>query len=96
MNKGRLIVFTGIDGSGKTTQANLLLGSLQKDGIDAAYVWSRWEPLLLRPVINRWKNSKKGEGAGPEQNYIELKNKKKKLLDNPVIRWLWLIFFFID
>ncbi len=96
MKKGLLIVFTGIDGSGKTTQAELLLESLRNDGIDAAYVWSRWEPLLLRPVINRWKNRKKGESDGAGQNYNELKSKKKKLLDNPVIRWLWLFFFFID
>lgn len=96
MKKGRLIVFTGIDGSGKTTQANLLLESLQKDGLDAAYVWSRWEPLLLRPVINRWKNRTKGESTVPEQDFSELKSRKKKLLDNPVIRWLWLLFFFID
>lgn len=96
MKKGRLIVFTGIDGSGKTTQADLLLKSLQNDGIDAAYVWSRWEPLLLRAIINRWKKSGDGESGSVEQNYNELKSKKKKLLDNPIIRWLWLFLFFID
>ena len=96
MKKGSLIVFTGIDGSGKTTQADLLLECLQKEGVDAAYVWSRWEPCLLRPLINKWKNRTKGESGGSEQDFNELKSRKKKLLDNPFIRWLWLLFFFID
>ena len=35
--KGVLIVFDGIDGTGKTTQAKRLLGKLQKKGFDAVY-----------------------------------------------------------
>jgi dTMP kinase len=34
LEKGLLVVFEGIDGSGKTTQANLLFGALQKKGFD--------------------------------------------------------------
>lgn len=37
LKKGILIVFEGIDGSGKTTQAKILLDKLRVKGIDAVY-----------------------------------------------------------
>lgn len=89
-------MFTGIDGSGKTTQAKILLESLRKDGIEASYVWCRWEPLLLRYLMNRWKKNIKEGTEGSDCNSVIRKNKKKKLLSNPVLRWLWLFSFFID
>ena len=96
MKKGHLIVFTGIDGSGKTTQANLLVEQLKKDGIDVLYVWSRWEPFLLRPFITRWKKQHTKHDTNPDGDYRTLKNRKKLLLDNPYFRFLWLTLFFID
>jgi len=93
MRKGYLIVFTGIDGSGKTTQANLLLENFRRDGIKALYVWSRWEPFLLRYFIKKWKRDVKNKSTTGNKS---IKNKKQKLLSNPVFRWIWLILFFID
>ena len=95
MKRGYLIVFTGIDGSGKTTQVELLVKSLQKDGIEVSYVWSRWEPFLLRPFISMWKKNK-SDGKGSTKDFHAAKDEKQKLLNNPVIRYLWLLFFFID
>ncbi|MBP2144593.1 dTMP kinase [Methanofollis sp. W23] len=51
MRKGTIICFTGIDGSGKTTLARDLVEELQSRGIDAAYVYGRYQPVLLRPVM---------------------------------------------
>lgn len=98
MTKRLLIVLTGIDGSGKTTQARMLLENFNRDGIEALYVWSRWEPFIIRPFIRVWKKNLKKEGA--EQNssdgYDKMKGGKRRLLENPVFRWLWLAAFFID
>jgi thymidylate kinase len=49
--RGRLISFSGIDGSGKTTQVKLLEKQLKQDGIDTLKMWSRWRPLLSLPLL---------------------------------------------
>jgi dTMP kinase len=46
MNKGILIVFDGIDGAGKTTQANLLVDTLNNAGIDTI--------LSKEPTNGKW------------------------------------------
>jgi dTMP kinase len=96
MKKGTLIAFTGIDGSGKTTQADLLVKNLLKDGIEASYVWSRWEPFLVRPFIAKWKEKKTNCGDKIGDQYNGIRVEKQRLLENPLFRWLWLISFFID
>jgi len=101
MRRGSLIVFTGIDGSGKTTQAKLLVDSLNRDGLCVSYVWNRWEPFFLRPLIKKWKHNvikltTDNELAGLNPDFNRIKYKKRKLLGNPVLRWLWLISFFVD
>jgi thymidylate kinase len=96
MRRGCLIAFTGIDGSGKTTQAELLVESLKQNGFNVSYVWSRWKPFLLRSLIKRWKS---GSAAGDDKlnnDEINIKKKKQRMLSNPIIRWLWLSAFFID
>jgi len=50
--KGILIVFTGIDGSGKTTLAKNLTLTLRKNNINAKYVYNTYRPLLLLPAIS--------------------------------------------
>ena len=92
MRSGYLIVLTGIDGSGKTTQANLLVKDLKKDGIDVSYVWSRWEPFLLRFLIKKWKNKGAKKRDNLNQEFDELKDNKNKLLNNTLIFTLSTIF----
>jgi dTMP kinase len=49
--RGRLISFSGIDGSGKTTQVELLQDRLKQNGVETLKVWSRWRPLLSLPLL---------------------------------------------
>jgi dTMP kinase len=49
--RGRLISFSGIDGSGKTTQVKLLEDGLKQNGVETLKMWSRWRPLLSLPLL---------------------------------------------
>ena len=56
MTRGAFICLTGIDGSGKTTQAKRLVSVLRARGHRARYVWCRGRPFVFLPIIllGRW------------------------------------------
>jgi dTMP kinase len=45
------ICFSGIDGAGKTTVAKELAGCLKKEGRTVKYVYSRFNPIILKPFL---------------------------------------------
>jgi dTMP kinase len=96
MSNGFLVSFVGIDGSGKTTQAKILVDSLSRNGFNTSYVWCRWEPFFLKYFIKMWRDITRKNTIGEGSYKIEIKNKKQKLLSNPLFRWLWMLVFLID
>lgn len=53
MKKKRLFIcFTGMDGAGKSTLAKFLVEHLRANGIRSRYVYNRYIPILLRPLIS--------------------------------------------
>ena len=48
---GRLIYIAGCDGTGKSTQAALLLAALAQEGVRARHVWLRFPFLLSLPLL---------------------------------------------
>ncbi len=55
LKQGILIVFEGIDGSGKTTQADILTRNLRKKGVDAVYFREpskgKWGHLIKKKAL---------------------------------------------
>ncbi len=91
---GKLICFTGIDGSGKTTQAKLLMDELTGEGLDTAYVWGRGD-VLWRQALVRWGRRllrRAPDGAEVmDHNPTEYRHRKQALLKSPLLRWLWFV-----
>lgn len=60
--KGKLIVFEGIDGSGKTTQAKLLFNFLGKKKINTEYIsFPRYHESLWGQMVRRYLDGDFGE-----------------------------------
>lgn len=47
----RLVVLMGLDGSGKSTQAQLLANWLREQGVPTEVVWMRGESYVTRPLL---------------------------------------------
>lgn len=74
--KSVFICFTGIDGSGKTTQAKKLAKNLKSDNTEFEYVYARFNPYLFKYII---KLSKMIFIRG-QKPYKERTHSKKKVL----------------
>jgi dTMP kinase len=95
-NPGFLICFTGIDGSGKTTQAKMLTDKLNEKGMDAIYVWNRggshWTKAFLKlgrfvlRIPKKTINNNESVINPYDQKYVE---RKSKLFKFWIIRSLW-------
>jgi thymidylate kinase len=88
-----LICFTGIDGSGKTTQAKLLVDWLVSKGVKSRYMWSRGEVLTIRKIFlflgRKALGTSAREIANDQNSYSEYQNRKTRLMGNLLVRWLW-------
>jgi len=97
----KLIYISGIDGCGKTTQAELLVSWLQSNGYSAEYQWLRWEPSIV-PLIKSvkmrlGKGSKKNTGhsieirsADEDKTHRKWGNLKSRLFSSKLFQKLWL------
>jgi thymidylate kinase len=63
MTRARLVYFAGLDGSGKTTQAERLVAARSESGQRWTYRWVRWEPWLTRPFMSIARRVLRGGGT---------------------------------
>lgn len=90
MNDVKLVVFSGIDGSGKTTQAEFFYTKLCEQGCQVDYVWARRVPVLTRlpaHIIKKFLLREKGKSDG--QDYIEITQRRKGVFENKWLRFCW-------
>ena len=94
-SKAMFICFTGMDGSGKTTQAKALACTLKERGIKSKYVWNRFEPFLMKPCTIVVK-ALFFRGKDYFENYEAHANTKKRLFKNTFISTVYKHFLFFD
>ena len=85
--KGILICFTGIDGSGKTTHAISIVNFLSQDDVKCRYVWTRWVPITLKPVVVLVKAllfKRNTARARSNKDYFEYRSAKRRYLGKSV------------
>ena len=88
-SSGRLLVVSGLDGSGKSTQAGLLERRLRDAGYRVATVWSRWEPRLSAPLIRIAKRSLNPRSDAATRDYTRFTAAKRRTMRSPWKRSLW-------
>ena len=93
--RGLFICFAGIDGSGKTTLANALISSLEESDVRSIYVWNRFEPLLMKPIVTVAK-AIFFRGKDYHKNYEGHTKTKKRLFANLLISTTYQYFLFFD
>lgn len=97
-----IIYISGIDGCGKTTQAQRLAARLNDAGKIAEYQWLRWEPSIL-PLIRKIRgglSGKKASGspaaghrvADENSAHSNWKSLKRRLLSSKLFQKLWLFY----
>lgn len=90
--KNNQIVFSGLDGAGKSTQINMLEEYLQKCGQESIYLWTRGG---YTTGFNKLKSllRKTAGGAIPEAGRSEA---REKSLSRPAVRKIWLLIAMLD
>ena len=101
--KRKLIVLMGLDGSGKSTQAELLCEWLESRGRPAHVVWMRGESYLTRPVLKIGKaflraprEEKRGGGIKAGESYGRYVVTKQKTFKNRFLRAIWRTLTLLD
>lgn len=90
---GLLICFIGVDGSGKTTQVNLLARWLESQNIQAKVIWSRGKMLAVRRILlfmgRKALGTSESKIASDQKSYQEYQTRKSIFLNNPLVRTFW-------
>ena len=89
--RGDIIVLSGLDGSGKSTQAALCAERLVSEGIAAEALWNRWEPGLTAPAIRLAKRSLRASSGPDGKGYPEFRDAKRRAMRGGPKRALWQI-----
>ncbi len=86
----KLIVFVGLDGSGKSTQAQLLRERLEQTGHRAVYFWARRVPWLLALPVALFKKCLFREPSRSDRaGYVTISRRRQRWLRFRLVRFCW-------
>ncbi|MCX5752892.1 MAG: hypothetical protein NTW97_04500 [Candidatus Krumholzibacteria bacterium] len=84
-----LVVLSGLDGSGKSTQTAILAERLGEAGIPAAVLWNRWKPFLSAGVIRLAKRYLRAHARVKAEDYRGFTDAKRRSMKSVWKRDLW-------
>ncbi|MFA4948999.1 MAG: hypothetical protein WC674_10925, partial [Candidatus Krumholzibacteriia bacterium] len=84
-----LVVLSGLDGSGKSTQTAILAKRLSEGGIPATVLWNRWKPFLSAGVIRLAKRYLRAQARVTEGDYRGFTDAKRRSMKSVWKRDLW-------
>ena len=93
MTRGKLIVFSGLDGAGKSTQIEFLKERLIVEGQHPVYLWIRGGYTPIFNVLKSFLRRLSGKKALPPAGHSK---QREQILANPRVRNLWLFVAMVD
>lgn len=84
-----ILVLSGLDGTGKSSQAEILSGRLVSEGIKVNIVWNRWKPFFSAPIIRMARRTLSREENAQLADYSNFTAAKKEKMQSPLKRSLW-------
>lgn len=84
-----IITFAGMDGSGKSLQARALADSLSHAGFQTFYVWSRWSPLFLKPLIRLGRAMMGRKESSEDEQYRSFRHGKRRMFRRNSLVQIW-------
>ncbi|MCK4549518.1 MAG: hypothetical protein KAU49_05095, partial [Candidatus Krumholzibacteria bacterium] len=85
---GRMLVLSGLDGTGKSTQAEILAGRLADQGVETSTIWNRWSPAITAPLISMARKRIDPRPDAVTEEYTDFTRSKRERMRSPVKRAL--------
>jgi thymidylate kinase len=84
-----MLVLSGLDGTGKSTQAGILAGRLAEQDMETSIVWNRWSPAFTAPLIKAAKKRISPRPDAATEEYTDFTRSKRERMRSPLKRSLW-------
>ena len=86
-----ILVLSGLDGTGKSSQAEILSDRLASEGVKVNIIWNRWKPFLSAPFIHLARRTLNRTENAQIADYANFTAAKKEKMQSPLKRCLWQI-----
>lgn len=84
-----MLVLSGLDGTGKSTQAGILQERLTGKGVEPTTIWNRWSPSITAPLISIARKRIDPRPDAAMEEYSDFTRSKRERMKSPARRALW-------